>query len=247
MKCKKHYNKKAFSIIELSIVLVVIGLLSSTVIFSKSVIESAKIQSLYKEQIKIKVYIDEFIRIYNFLPGDIPNAVAAFGGSNGDGNSKIEGHEIYQFWLHVYLANLMTEKLTGVTASQNPALKVSELRKNIPASKIFSRSGYVVTSKIWSAVSQNISNKNLNVIINLSEFQSQDSDGIGLSPALTPMLMRKLDRKFDDELPYEGEIIAIKYENGKCNTSTSDNYESDIKYLSSTKDLECIAVFPVRY
>ncbi len=69
-KCKKVNNAFAFSLIELSIVLIIIGLLVAGITGSASLIESAKIQSVINELTTYKQALYTFKSMKDRLPGD---------------------------------------------------------------------------------------------------------------------------------------------------------------------------------
>ena len=66
-------NNKAFSLIELSIVLIIIGLLIAGIIGGKSLIESAKIRNVINEFNNLEKSIYAFKVIKDRLPGDVNN------------------------------------------------------------------------------------------------------------------------------------------------------------------------------
>ena len=66
-------NNKAFSLIELSIVLIIIGLLIAGIIGGKSLIESAKIRNVINEFNNLEKSIYTFKVIKDRLPGDVNN------------------------------------------------------------------------------------------------------------------------------------------------------------------------------
>ena len=66
-------NNKAFSLIELSIVLIIIGLLIAGITGGKSLIESAKIRNYLTEMRQYQVAVNAFIINKGRLPGDLNN------------------------------------------------------------------------------------------------------------------------------------------------------------------------------
>lgn len=88
-----------FTLIELSIVLVVIGLIVGGVLVGQDLIKAAEVRSQISQIEKFNTAANTFKLKYGGLPGDIPEPHASgFGfvarGSNrgeGDGNGKIEG------------------------------------------------------------------------------------------------------------------------------------------------------------
>ena len=79
-----------FTLIELSIVLVIIGLLIGAVFVGRDLIHAAEIRSTISQIEKTKTAVASFKSKYNCLPGDCPNATDYFTGAvNGDGDGKI--------------------------------------------------------------------------------------------------------------------------------------------------------------
>ena len=66
-------NNKAFSLIELSIVLIIISLLVAGITGGKSLIESAKIRNVINEFNNLEKSIYAFKVIKDRLPGDVNN------------------------------------------------------------------------------------------------------------------------------------------------------------------------------
>ena len=84
MNCKKYSdNFLGFSLIELSIVLIIIGLLVAGVTGGASLIESAKIRALVTEITNWDKAVNSFYALTNRLPSDV-NRDGAFGHYAGD-------------------------------------------------------------------------------------------------------------------------------------------------------------------
>src|SRR3954466_4808654 len=90
---------QGFTLIELSIVLVIIGLIIGSVLVGQDLIEAATIRATVSQLEKYKTAVGTFRTKYNALPGDIKSSEAtgfgfyARGGGmgDGDGNGAIEG------------------------------------------------------------------------------------------------------------------------------------------------------------
>ena len=112
-------NQSGFTLIEIAIVLVIIGLLLGGVLKGQELINSAKVKNLATDFRNIPVFIYGYQDKYRALPGDDLHAtdhlVAASGitVTNGDGNGVIGGTwnagsgESFNFWQHVRLAGLV--------------------------------------------------------------------------------------------------------------------------------------------
>lgn len=111
----------AFSLIEMSIVLVVIGLIAGAVFKGRELLENAKIRSIAGDFQQYDMAINNYQETYHALPGDDPKASNYFSSTDsGDGNGQISGRETDLFWKHLYKATLIgsdcppTSKLGGV-------------------------------------------------------------------------------------------------------------------------------------
>src|SRR5579883_2923623 len=91
-----------FTLIELSIVLVIIGLIVGGVLVGQDLIRAAQVRATISQIEKYNTAVNTFYGKYNALPGDIPAAQVAKLGftvtatragtqGRGDGNGLIEG------------------------------------------------------------------------------------------------------------------------------------------------------------
>lgn len=108
-------QQTGFTLIELAIVLVIIGLLLGGVLKGQELINSAKVKNMAADFRNIQVYIYAYQDKYRALPGDDSKAVDKVGATNnGNGDGKIDGTwiattgESYNFWQHIRKAGLAT-------------------------------------------------------------------------------------------------------------------------------------------
>lgn len=133
-----RHNKDGFTLVELSIVLVIIGLIIGSVLVGRDLIRSAEIRSQIKQIDEFKMAVNVFKTKYNYLPGDMPPSLASqlgfftFTGSkvgvsdgfvpfisaygNNDGIINSYG-ESYPFWSHMGDAGLIKGRYSGVAGS----------------------------------------------------------------------------------------------------------------------------------
>ncbi|MGA7595690.1 MAG: prepilin-type N-terminal cleavage/methylation domain-containing protein [Gallionella sp.] len=111
-------NQSGFTLIEIAIVLVIIGLLLGGVLKGQELINSAKVKNLATDFKNVPIYIYGYQDKYKALPGDDSNAVThlsvagASGVVNGNGDGVINGawnsitaaDESFQFWQQIRLA-----------------------------------------------------------------------------------------------------------------------------------------------
>ena len=117
-------RQSGFTLIEIAIVLVIIGLLLGGILKGQELINSARVKNLGTDFRNIPVFIYGYQDKFRTLPGDDPradtnvNGKIATVGTQGNGviegawNSETDTHESYLFWQHVRLAGLAP----GVTA-----------------------------------------------------------------------------------------------------------------------------------
>jgi len=121
-------RQQGFTLIELSIVLVIIGLVIGGVMVGKSLIESGRVRAQISQFQEYETAVNGFKIKYNCLPGDCVEAANFALGSNGNGNGSIEtitdfsnyttpgGYydgEFPQFFLHLKASGLIKQNLSG--------------------------------------------------------------------------------------------------------------------------------------
>ncbi len=81
--------RRAFSLVELSIVLVVLGLLTGGILTGQSLIRAAELRSVSADLSRYQAAVLAFRDRYMELPGDMPNATSFWGAAdNGDGEGS---------------------------------------------------------------------------------------------------------------------------------------------------------------
>lgn len=80
-------RKSAFTLIEISIVLIIIGLLIGGILVGRNLIRNAEIQSVVSDIGNFKIALKQFYDKYKYMPGDFPNAEAIWGSQCGSVNT----------------------------------------------------------------------------------------------------------------------------------------------------------------
>jgi len=219
---------QGFTLIELSVVLVIIGLIAGSILVGQDLIRAASIRAQITQIEKYNHAVNTFRGKYNALPGDLNAQVATqFGFSprgglqgQGDGNGYIEGAdglypwagkqlsgESVMLWVDLTTANGL--KLNLIDGSFNTASSTvvptqvmgTIIPAMLPAAKI-GRGSYVYS---WNGgITNGVNYWGVCPITTLSG-GSNDPDG---TPGFTVYEAYQIDKKTDDGLPQSGNVIA---------------------------------------
>lgn len=145
MRHKLPTRHSGFTLVEIAIVLVIIGLLLGGVLKGQALVDSAKVKALQGEFNSVQTMYNAYVDKYKAIPGDDADATshlptgAVAGGGNGlidtltwiGAATPVSTNESSLFWQHVRLAELATGAYTsglaknavggylGITSSSN--------------------------------------------------------------------------------------------------------------------------------
>jgi prepilin-type N-terminal cleavage/methylation domain-containing protein len=211
-------SKRGFTLVELSIVIVIIGLIVAGVTAGQSLVHQSKIRAVYTEKSDYEVAINSFIMKYNALPGDIPNANSYWPGCNsgataencnGNGNRKIDyihndsntnGAETLRAWQHLSLAGLINGSYSGVTTENTKHTKLNSPSSSFATNALWAIFHY--DYEVWTQPT-GLLNKKLRLQI------GNEWDNLPFAALFTALDASTIDRKYDDGMPQLGQIIAI--------------------------------------
>jgi|GEM_PF-1841360 len=240
LKATKQPRNRAFTLVELAISIAIIAVLLSGVTAVSSLAHSARIQKFIHDLTVIRAAMVDFENQYNYMPGDIPNAVSFFGAGNcpdhgsmsqltcnGDGNGIIGSiysadgglAEHAYIYKHLTLANMYKGVFTPDDHGGTYYYSVNE--KNTPAFNVDGLTGYYA---FWGPASKDYRyDMNANAIVELAAGNTEKP----YRPAMRGTTVYKIDLKIDDGQRSKGRMI----------TSNGAEYESTCSY--ATKKRAC--------
>lgn len=245
----KNTHQSGFTLVELAIVMIIIGLLIGGVLKGQQLIENAKITAVITELKGFQVAMISFQNTYGGLPGDMRNAQARLSGcaagnanfcrgGNGDAIVGAVSDNIMifnsggdtentQFWKHLALADLVT----GIDPSANPANPA--WGSNFPSSSL--RGGYHVlyNNDRWGNAEYGHNFRMQNTLTNPSV------GNVGDQP-LSPLQAFQIDIKIDDGKPNSG---VISSDDGRGGASDCEGDAYGLVSGSLTKRKDCVLIY----
>lgn len=223
-----------FTLIELSIVLIIIGLIVGGVLVGRDLIRSATVRAQISQIQKYQQAVNTFRVKYGYLPGDIPpSQVSQFGFSTsptragtvgqGDGNGELDGFccsgstgyswnqngELLLFWEDLSSnAGLISGNFSTYVAGQTPTCgSFTSCAVYIPSANIGRNNNiYVYSGEVGSTPINGGPNYFGLAISGVAENVIFSS--IAPAPGLSVSEAYTIDKKVDDGLPQTGNIKA---------------------------------------
>jgi prepilin-type N-terminal cleavage/methylation domain-containing protein len=213
-------KRRGFSLIEIAIVLVIVGLLLGGVLKGKELMTAARVRSLAQQQDEIKTAYFGFLDRYGALPGDYAKAsstitgiaaTAACNNGNGDGDGLIEtaNNEHTLVWEHLSKAGFLhfvytcAATVDQTTSPKNPYGQYLEL--------------------VFDA--------------NYAGASTVPRNNLKTGPQVPSDLLAEMDRKVDDGSALAGSFRAQV--GGGVSTTTTECYSAAGVWVSTEPGLNC--------
>lgn len=249
-------NQKAFTLVELAIVIIIIGLLLAGVMAGQELIKQAKIRGFIKKITQVNGAINTFYSKYNYIPGDLPNrySMQFFGLSGGNGDGQLCSHAICangatgisdsQFaWSHLHASGIMALQLPNGDpfVSSSPGFGsitryYARFREDRGGGNSYDIFGVMMLitgdfAKIYHGFSAPIGVDNMTNNITFTSVPS----GNQAYGAFTPEETRMMDEKLDDGNALTGGLIGP----WGYNSSVSNPCHTNGVYANNDKDTIC--------
>lgn len=249
--------KHGFTLIELAIVLVIIGLIAGGVIAGQSLIRAAELRSVVTDIKNYQNAVMSFRERYFQLPGDMTNATdfwtemtncgaASPSGSgtqtcngNGDGILDVSAAagqtgERFLFWQHLSNAGLIAGTYTGAAGPDH--FKHAVVGQNVPESKLGGAGWATGESDNTGGVTTGAFTQNYRNFLLFGRTAASGTRSL-TARVLKPIEAWGIDSKVDDGMPAQGFVSS--YFRPRCTDGTDDT-NFDAEYDVQRDEVECI-------
>lgn len=219
---KSPTKKSGFTLVELAIVLVIIGLIIGGVLTGADLIKAATIRSSITDMEKFNAGVTTFRGKYNGLPGDLTASravefnLAAGGDANStglaglrDGNGVIEGGaaaatalngETALIWKDLGATGLIAGTYTAIGTAVGPAAAVTAANVGtyLPGTRLRDSASYYAYS---------VTGRNYFYIGTIAAVIT--TGAVTATNGVTPLEAKGIDEKIDDGAPTSGTVLSM--------------------------------------
>jgi prepilin-type N-terminal cleavage/methylation domain-containing protein len=245
-------SKKGFTLLELSISALIIGLLLVSVTAGKNLMKNAELTKIIAQNNQFKAAYTTFRSAYASVPGDFPNGFSIWGttfassctnatihaattGCNGDGSGDLNGStsgEGLLMWRHLSFAGTLSSQFSIWTSGTKiPGTHLPLGARN--------GSGYYAAYDNYYG------------IVNLQDmfiFGATVSSNDPYGAILNPIDAKNIDKKMDDGHPTQGKVLSGTSPSGatgQCPNGSpgNENLFGATDYTVSNSAIACRMIF----
>lgn len=247
----KH-SEQGFTLVELAIVMIIIGILIGGVLKGQELINNARVQATVAQVKGIDGALSTFRDMYRGLPGDItrvstriPNCTGACN-RDGSGDNRIGdaaganslggalgdlNNENGAAWAQLIAADV----LTGVTVASASNVAV-EIGVTIPEAEMGGgiEIGYTLAGNLPAMTDNSVVRRGHYLLLD----ESGDQATTATTGSMTPNQAERIDVKLDDGRPNTGSVRAIGSA-GNADTDCADATGAAGIYFSANDNIAC--------
>lgn len=253
-QCDRHTIKSGYTLVEMSVVLVIVALLIGGILSGKTLIRAAELRNTISQVDSFKQAIRHFRDQYGDFPGDFPTAIQLWGAAdsgdglgvdcrnvqstntstcNGDGNGQINAatasaNEQLRMWQHLTNSELLEGHFTGAYNGSG-ALAAGTNSPEAPVTG-GAYEVYYQSSSLFGRTGH---------IIKLGTIATTTVD----YALLSPMESGDLDDKYDDGNADSGNMMAVDSTNRSGCVSNGTSFTAPSSYLMTSDISSCRLYF----
>lgn len=255
--------QSGFSLLEMGIVLIIIGLIVGGVFVGQSMIRTSQIRAIINDMDRYIKAVDAFQQKYFALPGDMSTAESFWGSDagcpsvatnivkkqetcngTGDGRIGLNGtsnqYEMFRAWQQLANAGMVGGGYTGVSGASGSAHAVID--QNVPRASLTGAGYTLLYWGVTAGDADNFATEPGHILA----FGAATTTSYTTDPALSPVEAYEIDNKVDDGRPAYGKVKGYKPVtlNPNCVTSST---ASTATYDMTRSSLDCALIFSTGY
>lgn len=254
-------SEKGFTLVELAVVMIIIGLLIGGVLKGQELIKSAKVTSTISQIKGIDAAVSTFQDIYAALPGDVNSPGSRLPGCSTDvctaidalnpGNGQVQASAAATPFIHTdnsesraFFVQLAAADLLSGVAVSDGAVADDTFGGNQPQAPVgggWSASTVIAEADLPGTLNGTVTDFRSGLY--LMHMQEVNDETTQASNALT---MQRIDRKIDDGNPLSGSVYAAEAAAGDCIVDDASTSGADNLYNTAQSQLFCNAVIRIQ-
>lgn len=256
----RSIKQSGFSLVELSIVLVILGLLTGGILAGQSLIRASELRAVTTEYNRWIAATQTFRDKYFAVPGDFRDATKFWGistacagasatgtcdgtgdGLFGNGGGASSVGEMFMYWQQLALAGLVEGTYTGISGTGGGPHAV--IGTNVPRSKI-ATAGWSLASFVPAA--GDVTNYFASDYGNVFFYGAATAGNVTAAGALRPEEAWNIDTKLDDGKPSSGGVMTGKLGSVFLNSCSTTATASTAEYALTTT-AACAIIFKTKF
>lgn len=253
---QKRTSEQGFTLVELAIVMIIIGLLIGGVLKGQELINNAQITSAVAQLRNVDIALSGFRDAYNAIPGDmtsaqarLPGCIAAPCNVDGDGNGRLDtapgvavdnGDETFAVWSQLAAGNFIQG--VNITTATPTLLRAD----TAPATEIGDNSlitiGFHANLAALASANQ-VAPQGMYMVITAAD-DGDVANAVG-GVSMTPNAAQRVDSKLDDGAPNAGTVRAAGTAGANA-TDCTDGGNADDIYKEALEANNCALYIQVQ-